>query len=337
MKYLELYNSKPYEFELDYLRLWKTISIGANVCLTSAPGMADKRFLDYAAWRLASENGVEVFTVSADEVPVKKILAAKEKGKKQIIVLIPELDTFRLTLEPQLLKLAALDKDHRVTFVSVIGVNYLLEPEKYRAIAGILGQSIQRQPLSDFTHFTEYLELRAKIHGWEIELNSAQIERLHKLSGGNYRLIKRLGNLAHAAGGVDRLLLSELLETPEIKLVLSELAAVYVTLPEVMLKKLGITGKTGKPLSMLLQNYLERHNIVPKEELSGKLLKVFNLLYENRGRLVTIDQIENAVRSPHEATLWAIYKLVNRLKKAVAGRYVITSVSGKGYVLDSKF
>jgi hypothetical protein len=337
MKYLELYNSKPYEFELDYLRLWKTINIGVNICLTSAPGMADKRFVDYAAWRLSGEKGVELFTISADEVPVKEILTAAEKGKKQVVVLLPELDTFRLTLEPQLLKLAALDRDHRISFVSVIGVNYLLEPEKYRTISGILGQSMQRQPLSDFSHFTEYLELRAKIHGWELELGAEQVEKLHKLSGGNYRLIKRLGNLAHAAGGVENLLHSELLETPEIKLVLSELASVYVSLPEVMLKKLGITGKTGKPLSMLLQSYLERHNIVPKEELSGKLLKLFNLLYENRGRLVTIDQIENAVRSPHEATLWAIYKLVNRLKKAVAGRYVITSVSGKGYVLDSRF
>jgi hypothetical protein len=334
MDYTDIYKTRPDFFESDYLELKHRILTFENTVLASAPGMADERCLDYVAYRFQEDKTFKnwkLITLSNAEFDlngtIEQIQKIVKAGKKVLVLapsLLRQLDTFG----EKLLDLQAAFSGRELVVLSKLSYKLHIDATDYAAYASLLDTTYTRQPL-DRAQTEAMLEYRRELHGWEIPRDKA--ERIYKLSGGNYRLVKRLARLA---GSDEDFTPQQLLQNSSLNLVLAQLAECYSQLSNKLLNQLGIVDTRGACKSELLTAYIQREGLPTKVELPKKLRSLFNLLFENRGKLVTIDQIDNLVSGYYDSSLWASYKLVNRLKLHLKGRYEIHNIRGKGYILE---
>lgn len=326
--YTDLYAKKIDYYQQDYIQLKEYLDKLENVAYASSPSTGEERFFEYAAFQLNKENDYQAINIGVGVFDFDDLIKNVRMSNKCVVVFIPYFYKGVSHSLGLLRKIKAALAGRQVLSVVKMPWDVHVEPQKYFEDATIFANLLVRPPLT-LEQTKEAMEVRKALHGWP--LDEVKPEDMQRLTGGLLRLIKRVGSYYDKNQCLD---LKDLVNQPSIMAILAQLSELYSTLPANVLEKMGLITQDGYAKSEMLRNYLELHSFAPRVELKGKMLALFNLLYENRNKLVTDEMIDKIVRRGRTASLWANYKMVSRLKERLNGRYNIRTARGKGYVLS---
>ena len=63
--------------------------------------------------------------------------------------------------------------------------------------------------------------------------------------------------------------------------------------------------------------------------------KVLSFIIENEDKVVSLDKLANLMKmTDANFSLWAIYKMISRLKPKVKNNFQIKNIKGRGYLLQ---
>ncbi len=326
--YQEIFAKKIEYFHQDYLDLLGLLGKNENVAYASSPATGEERFMEYAAYWINKESNFTALYVKDGVTDLEDIVTKVKKSAKTAVIIMPY---FYRNVEDNAQFLRRIKA--KLPYSNILAVvkfpwDIHVDPAKYTNYATLFANLSIRKPLRQ-DQVEEAIELRKTLHNWQLQ--NLDIKKVMLYSGGLLKLIKRIASFYDKEGICE---LGKLVNKPQIMSILAGLAEVYSTLPLSVLVEMGLVTDSGHPKSLLLKSYLDKHSFAPRVELSGKSLTLFNLMYENRNKLVTDEMIDAVVRNGRSSTLWANYKLVARLKKNLRNRYKIRNVKGKGYVLS---
>lgn len=216
------------------------------------------------------------------------------------------------------------------TFISIIIMEpeFLEHPEKFFPDTNVPMEVIlTRKPFSkELT--SELIDIRCQLENNTItEKQKAQI---YNLSGGHIGLTKRLCLLIFQG---KKLSLQDALLDPVIKNDLLRLELQYRILAPDTLKILGILREDGSHTIPLLREFIAAINGNFVDTLSPMYQKLLSLFLTKPGDLVTKEEVHQILSDNKSYSLWAVYKNMSRFAKAVNAKYLIKTVSGKGYIL----
>lgn len=317
-------------YDKDLKKVLPLITNREHVALCSSLSTGEERFIEYISFKLELANKYKVINIQNSFIDALEVINIIKKSSELVVVLIPyfykDVEFFSKFLNT----LYQSFKNQEFIAVIKLGWDFYKDPSKYSNIAPFLTNILVRQPL-DVEGVKENLEIRNKIYGWDIPKHKEK--EILKLSGGLMRIVKRIAKYYEANGNIET---ENLLKYPALEVVLTEIAEMYKNLSAESLRKLGILDKDNNIKSSLLAEYISGIKITPKKELTGNSRALFNLLYQNRNQLVTDEMIDDIVRKGKSGSLWANYKLVDRLRNNIAEDFKIRTVKGKGYVLSEK-
>ena len=155
------------------------------------------------------------------------------------------------------------------------------------------------------------------------------------MSGGIPRLIKYIcKEIIENKGTV----LQTKFDSIPINFQLTLLTKLLIKLSKNQLESLGILEK-GKIKSKLLKDYFKNYQNEVVSQIFSNLTKqeqkLLTFLLENKDQVVSIDKIADLIQmSEDDFSLWAIYKLISRLKLKVKTNFNIKNLKGQGYMLQ---
>lgn len=182
----------------------------------------------------------------------------------------------------------------------------------------------------------EMIDLTTSFFGWKIP--KKYYKKIYELSGGVPRLMKYVcKELAKKNLKIDDV--EKFKTNASILFQLDYFVHIMLRVPKDQLITLGLIDKNGKIISKLLEEYLQTYesDIVKRlyPALSHSEAKVLSYLVENEGEIISIDKIGDLMNlSDEKYSLWAIYKLLSRLKPKVKNNFAISNIKGKGYLLN---
>lgn len=325
---LEQYFSKGLDFyDQDVANIEGLLQRDENIAFCSAPATGEERLLEYAAYKLDKTKKYNVIQIKTNQLDVKEIIEAADTSKLKTVVIIPYFYRNHQELGKQVLELDQLLPNEKLNVIIKLHYDFFVNQENYTNIASLLHNIVIRKTLTR-AQTESAIAVRKELHNWKI--NPELEEEIYKLSGGFLRLVKRLCAFADKHDNLDT---KAILAETSISVILAELTRAYTLLDRDRAQDLGIIDSKGLATSKLLQAYIEKQNLPQKLELPKKLRELFNVLYENRGNIVSLETIDNITSGFYDSSLWANYKLVSRLKHYLKGRYEIESIKGKGYIL----
>ncbi|MCA9381021.1 hypothetical protein KC678_02045 [Candidatus Dojkabacteria bacterium] len=112
------------------------------------------------------------------------------------------------------------------------------------------------------------------------------------------------------------------------KLVLNKLEQEFNLLTSEERKLFGLVNEQGKINSILLENYIQDDSLNIIDELKQYFI-------DKKGMIISHDEIDDLISKDKEFSLWNRYKVIERVKKSLNGKYKIKSVHGRGYVLKN--
>ena len=172
-------------------------------------------------------------------------------------------------------------------------------------------------------------------YGWRI--NDNLYERIFTVSGGIPRLIKYICKETYESGTpLDNF--GKFLSHPQISFQLDLLTKLLIKLPKEKINILGLTQK-GKIKSKLLKHYFQNYQNDLVKQIFSNLTKqesrLLTYLLENANAIVSIDKMAELIEMTDEDfSLWAIYKLISRLKVKIKKYFEIINHKGNGYILQ---
>ncbi|MBD3280978.1 hypothetical protein GF389_05705 [Candidatus Dojkabacteria bacterium] len=328
MGYVEFYKKGIKHFQEDLNKLESLIKKGQNVCLASAPFMGDNRLIDYYFHIHKEDKNTDIHYQKTPISNFDRLLEDIQKYKnKRTVLLFPRLGFSDPQQIKKLENFLMMDKDGKYCAISHLDCEVHDNPEYYFKNNGfLLSNVVIRQPY-DLQKVRSDIQLRREMNGWVIDPDFE--EKIYVLSGGIVGLIKRICEIIDMQGEYD---MEILVKDLGMKVFLERLAEVYAVLDIEELKKIGLVNEEGNLKSILLKEYVDQTN--PEQNMPEKLKVVYQLLLHNKGKLVTIDEIDFSIRGKDDFSYWGNYKIISRLKKAIKDKYLIKNIKGKGYILD---
>lgn len=180
------------------------------------------------------------------------------------------------------------------------------------------------------------IEITCEFFGWKVQRKL--YPEIYSLSGGIPRLIKHICKLiSEEKIKVDNL--DKFEEDPAILFQLNYLVNLLVSVESKYLFRLGLTDENGKVKSALLERYLKKYRSLLVTKFFPRLTilesKVVSYLYENEGEILTLDKISELLKMTDDNySLWAIYKVISRIKPKIKSNFKITNLKGRGYILE---
>ncbi|OGM21074.1 hypothetical protein A2714_01950 [Candidatus Woesebacteria bacterium RIFCSPHIGHO2_01_FULL_38_9] len=326
-----------------YEKVMKDLKKGDNVCVSAIYGTGNRTFLNLF-FRFAEEDKIFDKIVYFDPQRNLDNLASFVKGVKTknrfqkilvVIRLFEKISNKRDVLE----KLNSLrqPEPERLTFLVLADHTVVTEPENYLAeTATFFNSHIYIRPFNKKESIA-MMEITNNFFGWKV--NENLYDEIYELSGGIGRLLKYICKET-SEGKLDFKRPEVFLEIPQINFQVEYLTRILFNYNNETLKKLGLLNEEEKIRSKLLYLYAKYYRPVLIKELFPTLSnleqQVLGLLYELKGKCVSIDQIGDIFeRLDREFSPWAIYKLISRLKPKVKNNFEILSIKGKGYYLRS--
>ncbi|MCA9381778.1 helix-turn-helix domain-containing protein [Candidatus Dojkabacteria bacterium] len=231
-----------------------------------------------------------------------------------------------------------LDKDFKLPVLAFANHEGIVSPNKYSAKSTpFFSKKYNLTPFS-MEELIRMIEISSDYYNWDINPN--EYDTLYKLSGGNPRLVKHIC-INNVEQGIKYSDLETNINDATNNYELAYLAELYVKYDKANLTKLGITDNEGKIKSLLFVEYLKTLNSDFIEKLFPHLsdleIKVLSILFLNLNQIVRIEKIGDIIYpDPDDYSLWAIYKLISRLKPKVKSQFIIDNVKGKGYIMRAK-
>ena len=125
----------------------------------------------------------------------------------------------------------------------------------------------------------------------------------------------------------------------QIKFQLDLLSKFIITLSRDNLARLGLINHNGLLKSTLLRHYFANYQtealkiIFP--DLTPIELKILTYIIENKEKNTSLDKIADILLiGDDKYSLWALYKLISRIKPKVKNSFRIINTRGKGYRIE---
>jgi hypothetical protein len=333
------YLPKDYFGEL-YEKALHTLSRGNNVCISTLSGCGGRTFLNFFLKQKDTDtafNKVYYYdpVINQDSLveAVRKTREQKFEKKLFIIRNFAQIPDRIMTLE----KLNSLRQPNPETLVFLVFADHtgVTEQDTYVGKTNtFFSLRLSINPF-DLNKTGEMIEITAAFFGWQIE--KEDYPAIFKLSGGVPRLIKHIcKNIAE--GGLDVKNISLLKQDPSIQFQLNYMTKLLLSFNKDQLYYLGILDKQYKIKSALLVEYFKEYqsqklvHLFP--ELSTTERKILTFFYENQDKVISLDTIADLMQmSDDDFSLWAIYKLISRLKPKIQNHIQLINVKNQGYIV----
>lgn len=326
-----------------YGRVVKRLKQGGSVCVSILEGCGETTFLNFFL-RLSREDKlfdkIYYFDAAIENHGLLDFISSKiqEDGREKLLIIrsFEDIEDKQGTLE----KLNNFKRPHPKGLIFLIitdhtGITY---PERYLAKTTPLFSERFQIVAFDEKNTEETIISNCQYFGWEVE--KTLFGEIYRLSGGIPLLVRhicrglvedhlRIGNI------------EQFKKDPSVLFQLNYLTGLLIRLTKDQLFNLGLVDEKGKIESSLLKDHFHNYQVELANRLHPNLsfreAKVFSYLYENEGQVVTIDKIADLMEmSDLNYSLWAIYKLISRLKQKVENNFEIANVKSRGYILRSK-
>ena len=324
-----------------YDRVTQKITRGENVLISAIPGFGVKTVFNFLEYNIRSDALFEEILIYDPEIQavplvdfVKQSLNTTPAKSQLILVRFFESSKDKAaTLE----RLDSLRRRNPKDMVFLIFADHtvLTHPDDYQAKSTIFfSEIIYMFPFSE-TQTKKMIASLYTFYGWKID--KSLYTKIYKLSGGVPRLIKYLcKEIYESKVPIEN---SEKFQIiPQINFQLKLLTKLLITLPEEELETLRIT-EDGKIKSRLVKGYFKIYQNEAVAQLLSNLTqqeqKLMTYLIENQNEVVSLDKIADLIAlADDDFSLWAIYKLISRLKIKVKNNFEIRNLKGKGYKLE---
>lgn len=326
--YSDLYTQGLPYFADDLAKVLHALEHRQCVTLCSAYKMGDRRFVDYLN-SILQQSGRHTVHYDADYTFTIEDLSALQSSSinKQKVVLLPWFWRMNKSFLREYTNIMR-DKKHAFTSVIVLEPEFLDHPERLFPDTNVpLEVIITRKPLQKIA-VEQLLDARSSLAN--AALSASQREKISKLSGGHIGLVKRLFNLA-----IQQQLTTpeSALQDPAIKTDLLNLEHQYRTLSKETCMAIGLLRKDGSIAIPLLRDFLNSISTDFASTLSPLQQKLLELFESKQGQIVSKKEIHQLMSTEGTYSLWAVYKVVSRFAAAIAHKYRVRNVSGKGYIL----
>lgn len=338
---------KTYEYQLPrnyfdnlYEKTHTFLTKGENVLVSAIYGCGSSIFLNLFL-RLNKEGhlleNVYFYDPISNKIPlIKFVKDIQKKDKKQKTLVIRLFEKIENKKE-------VLENLHSLKQVNSKNITYLIftdhtgftKPDEYMGISTPFFNGRFFIGPFDTDNTKKLIEINSNYFGWNTPKESHG--SIINLSGGIPRIVKHIARLMHE----ERNSIEDIewfLKEPSIKFQLENMASIFRTERISNLIRLGLIDNDKKIKSYLLERYLENYKSEIITSLYPRLAnlesELLSLLYDNKGQVITIDQIGDFMElNGRVFSPWAIYKLMSRLKIKIKNNFEIENLKGRGYIL----
>jgi len=326
-------------FDNLYTRVADKLTHNQNVCISVIRGGGARTIFNHLNNYLLEDKlfgEIKVFDPEIEDVNLTDFIKTLVDTPRQRLVIII---SFEQISDKQIVltKLDSLRRRHPelLTFLAITDHNVITNPESYQTTSSIFFSDIIYVPPFNRIQTEKMINTLTYFYGWEIKPNI--VDKIYNLSGGNPRLIKyfckEVSESNYPISNFEKFIL-----VPQINFQLNLISKLLITTPVSKLDLLGLTDKEGKIISQLVRYYLKNYKsdiinaLYPA--LGNTEAKIASFLIESEGRVVSIDKIANLVKMTDDNfSLWAIYKMISRLKPKLKNNFKIHNIKGRGYLL----
>lgn len=330
-------------FDNLYTKVAKALIRGENVLVSAMWGCGGKTFLNLFL-RLARKeklfDQIYYFDPEANREKLDRFVkkyVASGKGRTVVTVRFFEKVEDKSVILERLHRMRVA-RPEELVFLVMTDHTGMIFPEKYSAqTTSFFSERFSILPF-DQKQTEKMIRITCKYYGWHIR--GEDYERVFRLSGGIPRLVK------YVCKGVDergmkldnpRLFLTN----PSISFELDYLVRISMQLGLDKAKRLGLVDDKGEIKSELLLVYYKNFQVQLITQLypnlSGLEEKVLNFLLVNQGTVVSFEKMGDLMAmGEDDYSLWAIYKLISRLKHKVEKNFEIKNIKGRGYLLEMR-
>lgn len=313
---------------------------GENVCVSAFYGCGGKSFYQLFVREITKDklfSNITYFDPELEKESLPKFAAKQVKKNNGPILVVIRLFEKIPNKQEILEKLLSLQQScqKRIIYLVITDHTAFSTPEQYFAkTASFFSGKLLVTPFNN-DQTREMINLTKNYFGWDI--NKELYKEIYSLSGGIPRLVKYIckGVSEQTARIIDT---NKFLEDPAVRFQLVYLSQLLITLETNILIKLELIDEELKIKSKLLEIYFKNYSsqsireLLP--ELSDMELAAASFLYENKGRVVSIDKLQDCFElAGVKTTIWGIYKLIFRLNNKICKYFQIKNVKGKGYLL----
>ena len=324
-----------------YQKVSSSLTKGENVCISVIPGFGEKTIFNFLTFNFRNDklfDGIYVYDPELEAENLtdfcKKIESKKTAKNKLIIIrFFEQVDDKPHVLE----KLDSIRRKNPKNLIYLVITNQeaYLNPSSHQAISTVFFSELKFIYPFNIGQTKKMIDSLKNYYGWKI--NPSIYREIYRLSGGVPRIIKYLTKELYES----RIKLTDkdkLIQIPQIEFQLRFLTNILITLSQNRLQILGLIDEKSHLKSSLLKYYLKNYisEIITRlyPQLGNTETKVLSFFSENEGKIIGMDNIANLMKmSDDNFSLWAIYKVISRLKPKVKNNFEIKNIKGKGYML----
>lgn len=320
-----------------YPKILRTLTKRENVLISVIPGFGTKTIYNYLL-NLISKNSVFENTVTYDPTLEKTNLQtfvenlSKNKMKNLLIIRFFEIFDNKSEVLEKLDSIKRLEPN-ALTFLVFTNHTSITHSKSY--LANSTTFFTDRLYISPFDkkQSVKMIVTLEQFYGWK--MTSTYCNQVYKLSGGIPRLIKYICKEV-SEDGTDLTNYQKFLNNIAISFQLELLTKLIIHHSKEELKQLGLMNDDGKIASQLLATYFKSYKDKIVEDLypnlSDKEVKILSYLLGSDGKIITLDKIADLMKLTDDTfSLWAIYKMISRLKPKVKNNFEIKNIKGRGY------
>lgn len=325
-------------FDPTYSAVIKSLLIGDNVLLVSPYGFGGKTFFNFF---LSRQKTTDRAIISwSNNFPIKTFLKQIKKnhkqGKRQVVVMrqVEKVDDLPVLLEQ--LNNIRQPNPQNTSYLIITDHRGLTDINKYMAGFNTFFSSRYLLSAFDIEKTTENIRANCLFFGWPYLPQNDK--KVFQLSGGIPRLIKHIYREVNESQ-IDFENPRDFFFSQSIGFQLNYLADLILKIDTHYLVKFGILDSAKKIKSGLLAMFFsDLQGKIAKDnfpELTRAEAQLFSLFFSNLGEIISIDRIANFLSiSDDDFSLWAVYKLVARLKKKIKSKFNLVNLKGRGYLLS---
>lgn len=325
-----------------YQRISNSLTKGENVCISVIPGFGEKTIFNFLNFNFKAEKLFDEINIYDPELEnesisdfTQKLVTSKTSDNKLLIIrFFEKIEDKRKTLE----KLDSIKRKNpkNLAYLAISNQEAFINPSSHQALTTVFFSELIYFPSFDYGMTIKMIESLINYYGWKI--SSTSYEEIYKLSGGIPRIIKYLNKELYES----RIPLTnkdKLIIIPQIEFQLKLMAKILITYDQKQIQLLGLADEKFLLKSALIKYFLKnfRSEIITQlyPQLGDTETRILSFFSENEGKIVTLDNLAHLMKmSDEDFSLWAIYKVISRIKPKIKYNFQINNVKGKGYILQ---
>lgn len=319
-----------------YEKVRKILFSGENVCISAIPGFGYKTIFNFLYYYLQKEKAfdlIEVYDLADDESKHNLVF---NDNKTRLIIF----RNFEKLKDPKekLNYFESVRRPNPKKLVYLVFTNHspLMSPSDYYAQSTVFFSEIIYIKPFDLRQTIKMIKTLEDFYGWKI--SEKLYKKIYLLSGGIPRLIKYITKKINEENTpTDNI--TQFLSSPQIIFQLEILTNLLFEMEKNTLMYIQLLGSNGKIKSKLLRAYFKNYQagalnkIFPN--LSTTEIKILSYLLSQTGNLLSLDKLADLLKITEDNySLWALYKMISRLKQKVKGYYKIRAFKSKGYLIE---